>query len=147
MSTRTRLLGLITLLCSGFAYAEAPVVEVFKSPHCGCCTRWEAILEENGFEVISHPTENMSAVKQRLGVPPQMASCHTGIINGYFIEGHVPVSDIRRLLEEQPEVQGLAVPGMPAGQNVPGMETRPGNAQFDVWAVRSQEAKVFSRQE
>lgn len=137
--------ALLALLAAPLAAAEQPVIEVYKSPHCGCCTRWEAILEEEGFKVISHKTEQMSEVKRRLGVPQQMASCHTGYINGYFIEGHVPVSDIRRLIEEQPEIQGLSVPGMPAGENVPGMETRPGNAQFDVYEVRHDAARVFSR--
>lgn len=140
-------IGWLSILFCGFAQAAQPVIDVYKSPHCSCCTKWEAILEENGFEVISHPTEDMSSVKARLGVPGQLASCHTATVQGYFIEGHVPVSDILRLLEEKPEIHGLSVPGMPAGDNVPGMETRPGNAKFDVWAVGESGARVFSHHE
>ncbi len=143
---QTALVVLIALI-PPLAHAEQPVIEVYKSPHCSCCTRWEEILEENGFEVVSHATEDMSPVKQRFGVPRQLASCHTGFIDGYFIEGHVPVSDIQRLLKERPDVQGISAPGMPAGENVPGMETRPGNARFDVWAVQGDSARIFSRHE
>ena len=147
MKSMQAVAGLVAIVISALAYGEQPVIDVYKSPHCGCCTKWEAILRESGFTVHSHPTENMSEVKSRFGVPAQLASCHTGVVNGYFIEGHVPAGDIHRLLEEAPEVRGLSVPGMPAGENVPGMETRPGNAKFDVWVVREGDARIFSRHE
>ncbi len=147
MNPPRRLLGLIAFLSCAIAQAAPPVIEVYKSPHCSCCTRWESILEDHGFEVISHKTGDMPAVKARLGVPGKLASCHTGVIDGYFVEGHVPAADILRMLAEKPEIRGLSVPGMPAGENVPGMETRPGNAKFDVWAVGESDAKIFSRHE
>lgn len=127
------------------ALAENLSIEVFKSPYCGCCDDWITHLEDNGFEVTSHTRDDMPAIKARLGVTPELQSCHTGVINGYFVEGHVPAGDIKRLLDEKPEIQGLAVPGMPAGQNVPGMETRPGNATFDVLAVDEDDITPFTR--
>ena len=98
----------------------ADVIQVYKSPTCGCCGDWIEHLREHGFtvEVIDEP--NMFAVKSELGLPRELASCHTARIAGYLVEGHVPAQDIQRLLEERPRVAGLAVPGMPVGS--PGME-------------------------
>lgn len=101
--------------------AAGPLVEMWKDPNCGCCSAWAEHLEAEGFEVRSHATREMREVKVEQGVPPRLASCHTAVVEGYVIEGHVPAADIRRLLEESPEVAGLAVPGMPHGS--PGMET------------------------
>lgn len=95
-------------------------ITVYKSPTCGCCGDWVDHLKENGFEVDVHETEDMSAVKREAGLSPNLASCHTGFVDGYLIEGHVPASDIKRLLEQASNAKGLAVPGMPAGS--PGME-------------------------
>lgn len=106
-------------LSTGLAIA-AESIAVFKSSTCGCCTKWIDHLRENGFEVRSTDTEAMNAVKARYGVPVEMRSCHTAEVGGYVIEGHVPASDIRRLLKERPKVAGLAAPGMPPGS--PGME-------------------------
>lgn len=102
------------------ADVTAPVVHVYKSPTCGCCKAWVAHLEENGFRTEVEDMPNVDPVKQKLGVPGHLASCHTGVVNGYVIEGHVPADVIRRLLAEKPAVAGLAVPGMPMGS--PGME-------------------------
>ena len=99
---------------------SAPQIEVFKSPTCGCCGAWVKHLEENGFEVSVQETSNLQPVKERALIPPGKGSCHTGFIEGYVVEGHVPASDIKRLLEERPKAQGLTVPRMPAGS--PGME-------------------------
>jgi len=111
------------------------VIQVYKSPTCGCCGAWIEHLRDNGFtvEVIDEP--NMTVVKSELGLPRDMASCHTARIAGYLVEGHVPASDIRRMLAERPEVAGLAVPGMPVGS--PGMEVegRPADA-YDVLAFQ-----------
>ncbi|WP_043529490.1 DUF411 domain-containing protein [Litchfieldella xinjiangensis] len=117
-------------LMSTAAWA-APLVEVWKDPHCGCCTEWARHLEAQGFDVELHPTHDMGAVKAEHGVPRDMASCHTATVEGYVIEGHVPASDIQRLLEDTPDVAGLAVPGMPHGS--PGMET----GRQDDYAVMS----------
>lgn len=102
-------------------WAEAPLVEMHKDPNCGCCTAWAEHMEEAGFEVRQHETRDMRSVKIEHGLTPELASCHTAVVDGYVIEGHVPASDVRRLLEERPDLAGLAVPGMPHGS--PGMET------------------------
>jgi hypothetical protein len=104
--------------------AEEPTAVVYKSPSCGCCSKWVEHLEEHGFEVETIESSDMNAVKQRLGVPKGLASCHTAVVNDtYVIEGHVPAAEIRRLFESGADVKGLAVPGMPGGS--PGMESAP----------------------
>lgn len=104
---------------SGAAYA-ATDVEVYKSPTCGCCKKWVEHLKENGFTVTVHDNPQIMPIKKKQGVPEELQSCHTAIVDGYTIEGHVPASDIKRLLTEKPAVKGLAVGGMPIGS--PGME-------------------------
>jgi hypothetical protein len=100
--------------------AAATVIEVVRSPYCGCCGHWVEYLRAEGFEVRVVETEDVTPTARRLGVPDQLRSCHSASVEGYAIEGHVPAADIRRLLAERPEAAGLAVPGMPAGS--PGME-------------------------
>jgi hypothetical protein len=100
--------------------ANAAQLTVMKSPYCGCCAKWIEHVEKHGFTVKVVETEDMTAVKKRLGVPDRLASCHTTMADGYFIEGHVPAADIKRLLAQKPKATGIAVPGMPAGS--PGME-------------------------
>lgn len=104
-----------------------PLIEVHRSPSCGCCLKWVEHLRESGFRVSVNDTDDMQAVKQRLGVPENQRSCHTAQVGGYFVEGHVPAADIRRLLKEKPKARGLAVPGMPLGS--PGMEVPDGTKQ------------------
>ncbi len=99
---------------------QLPEITVYKSPTCGCCTDWEVYLEKEGFKVISHKRTNMDSIKKELGVKSHLASCHTGVIDGYVIEGHVPADDIKRLLKEKPAAAGLTAPGMP--QHSPGMQ-------------------------
>ena len=101
--------------------ANAAQLTVLKSPYCGCCAKWIEHVQQHGFTVKVVETEDMNAVKQRLGVPNRLASCHTTMAGGYFIEGHVPAADIKRLLAQKPKATGIAVPGMPGGS--PGMET------------------------
>lgn len=113
----------ITAAALGFAattQAAGPVVEVFKSPTCGCCTQWVDHLRANGYTVNANDVPDPSAYRARYGVPNDLGSCHTAVVGGYAIEGHVPAREIRRLLAERPKARGLAVPGMPAGS--PGME-------------------------
>ncbi|NJP05919.1 MAG: DUF411 domain-containing protein [Chloroflexaceae bacterium] len=98
----------------------ASTVLVYKSPTCGCCSDWVEYLEEHGYTVTVEEVTDLVAIKQQYHVPPDMGSCHTALIDGYVIEGHVPVEDIERLLSERPDVLGIAVPGMPPGS--PGME-------------------------
>jgi hypothetical protein len=125
--------------------APAPgVIQVFKSPTCGCCNDWIRHLEEHGFTVETRDIPNMMAVKAELGMPGELGSCHTARIAGYLIEGHVPADDIRRLLDERPDVRGLAVPGMPVGS--PGMEVegRPADS-YEVLAFDARgETSVFA---
>ena len=97
-----------------------PLVVVHKSPTCGCCKAWVRHLEGAGFTVEVRDTEALDAVKQRVGIPSGKGSCHTAEVGGYFVEGHVPADDIKRLLAEKPTARGLTVPGMPTGS--PGME-------------------------
>lgn len=99
---------------------ELPVVKVYKSPTCGCCGKWVEHMRDAGFTVETHNRSNMDAIKNRFGITPQQASCHTAVVGGYLIEGHVPAKDVLRLLDDKPAVRGLTVPGMVMGS--PGME-------------------------
>lgn len=102
------------------AEAAAPKIIVHRDAYCGCCHLWVEHLRKEGFTVDDRVEEAMSPVKERLGILPAHASCHTAEIEGYVVEGHVPASDIRRLLREKPAIRGLVLPGMPLGS--PGME-------------------------
>jgi hypothetical protein len=104
----------------GDAPAKKPVITVYKDPSCGCCKNWIAHLIKHGYRVDAKDSPNMSEIKRTLGVPTGLTACHTAMVNGYLIEGHVPAADIDRLLAQKPKIAGLAVPGMPAGS--PGME-------------------------
>jgi hypothetical protein len=117
-----------------FASAAAPVVEVYKSEYCGCCTEWVKHLEANGFKVKTQNVANPSDYREKFGIPQDLGSCHTALVQGYALEGHVPAAEIKRLLAEKPKAKGLAVPSMPLGS--PGME---GNRKhpYDVMLVRS----------
>lgn len=115
-----RRLLLVTSLLTSLAQAAEPIaIDVHHDANCGCCTSWIKHLEANGFVVEDHVETDMAAVKQRLGVPHRLGSCHTAVIDGKFVEGHVPAQDILKLRAE-PDLIGAAVPGMPAGS--PGME-------------------------
>jgi hypothetical protein len=98
----------------------AAEIAVYKSPTCGCCSKWVRHLEANGFTVKAYDVQNVNAYKDRHGVPVPLGACHTALVEGYVVEGHVPAADIKRMLAERPKIKGLAVPGMPAGS--PGME-------------------------
>jgi hypothetical protein len=108
------------------AFAVKPTaITIYKSSSCGCCAKWVDHIRASGFAPDVHDREDMDELKEKLGVPEAVRSCHTGQVDGYLIEGHVPASDIRRLLLERPEVAGLAVPGMPPrthGMAPPGVE-------------------------
>jgi hypothetical protein len=118
-------------------------IHVYKSPTCGCCTDWVDHLKENGFDVEVTETNNLNPIKIDAGIPPSMASCHTGFVGDYVIEGHVPANDIRRLISEAPKAKGLAVPGMPAGS--PGMEMGDRKDRYQVLMFNeSGQTKVFA---
>lgn len=122
MKRRTLVQALLAgLLAPLVAHAQKKTqITVYKTSTCGCCVDWIVHLEQNGFEVIAHNVPKTGPYRLRFGVPPDMASCHTGVVDGYALEGHVPAQEIRRLLTERPQALGLAVPGMPVGS--PGME-------------------------
>jgi len=108
------------LAIPALASAAGPVIDVYKSASCGCCTGWVKHLRANGFTVNAHDVANPSDYREKAGIPTQLGSCHTALVQGYAIEGHVPANDIKRLLAEKPKAKGLAVPAMPMGS--PGME-------------------------
>jgi hypothetical protein len=102
------------------ALAGSSAITVYKTPTCGCCTKWIDHLEANGFEVSAVDVPDTWPIKEKHGVPVELAACHTALVDGYVVEGHVPAADVTRLLRERPDVKGLAVPDMPIGS--PGME-------------------------
>jgi|SRR5688572_3251735 len=128
---------------SSHALSREPVITVYRDPNCGCCSKWIEHLIKHGFRVKDNKSDEMSEVKRGLGVPDSMESCHTGVVNGYVIEGHVPAADIQRLLKEKPKVAGLAVPGMPMGS--PGMEG-PRTDRYDVLSFdKSGKTSVYAK--
>ena len=114
------------------AQASMPSVEVWKSPTCGCCKDWVRHMQDNGFRVTVNDSGNTNA-RARVGIPRKLGSCHTAVVAGYAIEGHVPAGDIRRLLSEKPNAIGLAVPGMPIGS--PGMDGAEYGGRKDAYDV------------
>lgn len=120
-----------------------PLVIVYKSPACGCCLAWAEHMQSSGFPLEMHDVQDLSAIKAEAGVPAGMGSCHTSRVAGYFLEGHVPADDVKRLLSEKPDALGLAVPGMPLGS--PGMVQGEGRQPYDVMLVaRDGSTRVFS---
>lgn len=117
-------------------------ITVYKSPTCGCCSKWVRHLQDNGFDVNAINRNDMNRVKSAAGIPRQLASCHTAVVGGYVIEGHVPAADIRRLLKEQPAVAGLTAPGMPMGS--PGMEGPRRDAYKVLTFTKEGDSTVFS---
>jgi hypothetical protein len=148
-------IGVVMVIGCGIASAEniktesvrgaevnARTITVYRSPTCGCCGQWIEHLKAHAFVVSDIVTNDMDQVKERFGISPELASCHTARLEGYFIEGHVPAKDIIRLLTEKPDVKGLTVPGMPRG--TPGMEMGGVRDDFDVYAVGQEAVEVFN---
>jgi hypothetical protein len=100
--------------------AKKPTITVYKDPNCGCCKNWIAYLAKHGYTVVAKDTPNMTEIKHSLGIPDRLTACHTAVVNGYLIEGHVSAEDIDRLLAQKPTIAGIAVPGMPMSS--PGMD-------------------------
>lgn len=141
--------GLVAALASGglwlAAAAPAPAGEitVYRSPTCVCCKEWVAHARRAGFRVTEENVASVAPIKAQHGVPDRLASCHTSVVGGYVVEGHVPLDLVERLLDEQPSVAGLAVPGMPAGS--PGMEGA-GKELYDVLTFTSNgETALYAR--
>lgn len=125
------------------AHAASETLEVYKTPWCGCCTAWVDHMREAGFAVRVTEMEDLEPFKARHGVTEELASCHTALIGGYVVEGHVPASDVARLLKERPEATGLAVPGMPMGS--PGMEMDGHSEPYEVVLFAPGKRETFTR--
>lgn len=106
---------------------ETRSVEVWKDPYCGCCGKWVDQMQAAGFDVRVHNVNNLNAIKSRHGVPQRLRSCHTAKVGRYVVEGHVPIADVKRLLESGAQIVGISVPGMPIGS--PGMEAPSGETE------------------
>lgn len=120
----------IAALAAGRANASQPTIEVSRSPSCGCCGDWIAHMQAAGFTVEDRMVDDLAPLKAQLGIPADLHSCHTGVIAGYAVEGHVPAEDVLRLIAERPAAIGIAVPGMPLGS--PGMEMGSQRDPYDV---------------
>lgn len=148
-SKQSRLLrqGVILLFSASSASlvlaAEKDKVDVYKSPACGCCSQWVDHMKKSGFAVEVHNVRNVTPFREKHGVPESMASCHTALVGGYAIEGHVPAADVKRLLREKPKATGIAVPGMAIGS--PGMEQGSSKDAYNVVLFDSSgRTKVYS---
>lgn len=132
---RRTVLALLSALAAP-ALAQSPraaEIHVYKSPTCGCCNDWIEHLEANGFKVAATNVPDSRFYRARFGMPARLGSCHTGVVAGYVIEGHVPAREIKRLLRERPKALGLSVPGMPVGS--PGMDGPEYNGHVDPYDV------------
>ena len=138
-------IALLSIACSAEeskSVSDLPIVQVYKSPTCGCCSKWVSHLEANGFTVEATDVNDINLIKSSFGIPPALASCHTAVIGDYLVEGHVSAEDIVQLLKQKPVIKGIAVPGMPIGS--PGMEGDNPQA-YDVISFDAQgETDVFS---
>lgn len=122
----------------------AATVAVYKSPTCGCCSKWVEHMRAAGFTVKATDVDDIAQVKQTYGVPADLNSCHTSLVGGYVVEGHVPADAVQRLLQEKPKIAGIAVPGMPIGS--PGMEMGPQRDKYEIVAFeRGGKRTVFDR--
>ena len=147
MRVRTAVVALAALVafgCGTAAQRQPVAIEVYKDAGCGCCSQWVEHLKNNGFEPTATNVDDLDAVKAKYSVPRRVQSCHTAVVDGYVIEGHVPAADIQKLLKERPAIHGLAVPAMPVGSpgmEVPGVKPQP----YDVLALHKDgKTEVFS---
>lgn len=144
-STKPLLIGaLLAIFTPAHAEQTTPTeMTVYRSPTCGCCGNWEQHVKDNKFSITDNISDDMQAIKQKYGVPEQLSSCHTAIVGGYVIEGHVPAKDIEKLLREKPDVVGITAPGMPMGS--PGMEMGPRKDDYQVLSFdKNGNVKVFA---
>ena len=135
--------GAVSLALPALADASLPPVDVYKSPTCGCCGAWVDHLKAAGFSVRVVEVDDIAQARKRFGLPDKFGSCHTGVVDGYVVEGHVPAAEIKRLLSSRPAAIGLAVPGMPIGS--PGMEYPGRSDPYDVLLIdRKGRESVFA---
>lgn len=147
MITRRAMIGSVLAAIPAAACskpAKAAEVTIYKSPACGCCGAWVEHIQASGLKTITVDKDDVTPIAKRLGVPDNMRSCHTALIDGYFVEGHVPAPDIKRLIAERPAARGIAVPGMPVGS--PGMEQGDRRDDYDTFVIdRKGAARVYAR--
>jgi hypothetical protein len=137
---RTLTVVFATFLAAAVARADSVAVAMYKNPQCSCCDEYAKYLRQNGFTVTVTPTHNMSLISRQHGVPESLAGCHTMLMEGYVVEGHVPVSTINRLLSERPKIKGISLPGMPEGSpGMTGTKTQP----FTIYEI-SDQPRVFA---
>ena len=132
------ILGLSTPVAAGDSAREATL---YKNPQCGCCEGYADYLRENGFAVTVQPTHDLPLLHRQHGVPEPLVGCHTTLVDGYVVEGHVPINAILRLLNERPAITGISLPGMPAGS--PGMFGEK-TAPFTIYEIDDGEHKVYA---
>ena len=149
MKVLPRLLTLSLLVFNAGVNADTPASDkavdmvVYRSPSCTCCGKWLEHIKSNNFNVKDIVTDDVQTIKNKFGVTAEMASCHTAIVNGYVIEGHVPANDIKKLLKTKPKLAGIAVPGMPKG--TPGMEMGGVKDAYNVMSFnKDNQYEVFS---
>ncbi len=142
---RTTLLALVVALAApSLAAAETPREAVlYKDPNCGCCTAYGHYLEQNGFKITVKNTPNLTAIKRQHGVPEALEGCHTLLVGGYVVEGHVPVTVVNRLLSERPAIKGVSLPGMPEGSpGTGGTKSEP----FEIHEIGEGARKIYARE-
>jgi len=138
-------LGFMSLVIGHFApsaFARTHLLKVYKSPSCSCCDAWVSHMRSAGFRVVVVNIANLHPIKKKFRVVPELRACHTAVIDGYVIEGHVPAKEVIRLLKDRPKAIGLAVPGMPIGS--PGMEQGGRHDPFQVILFSSTDRLVFA---
>ena len=147
MIHRRTVLGLVLVTVPVTAcakIAKGATLNVYRSPYCGCCRDWVRHARESGFSIAEREMEDVTPVARKLGVPDALRSCHTAEIAGYFVEGHVPPTDIKKLLQDRPNARGISVPGMPVGS--PGMDQGTQRQPFDTLLVlKSGKTTIFAR--
>jgi hypothetical protein len=120
---------------------EAKIAVMYKYPECGCCEEYARYLRKHGFEIVVKPTNDMDFVKEMAGVPEQMEGCHTLMIDGYVVEGHVPVRTLKRLLSERPPITGISLPDMPQGSpGMTGIKSEP----FEIYAITGEKPRLYA---
>lgn len=146
-------IGLVIVIISGMylltnfsktnsSKAKAQEATIYKSPNCGCCVHHKDYLEKNGYQVSVKLTDNMDDIKKKYQIPEDMQSCHTTIIGDYFFEGHLPIAAINKIMKENPKIDGISLPGMPAGSpGMPGQKREP----FTIYQLTGQQTAEYSR--
>ncbi len=138
--SRLLLLAIAVLLTLTAARADPVTIRMYVNPQCGCCEAHAKYLQEHGFKVTMTPTPNMSMIKRQYGVPDKLEGCHTSLVGGYVVEGHVPAATINKLLAEHPNIKGISLPGMQNGSpGMSGTKTEP----FTIYELSEGEPKVF----